>query len=61
MNVNLCDNCFAGCTACSGASTICSACAIGYYLHGTTCDTTCPDRFFLNTGGNTCDACNIFF
>lgn len=56
---NSCQNCYIGCSACSGTDINCSACKSGYYLYGTTCYTLCPlDSLYENSLTNTCGTCN---
>ena len=51
-----------GCKTCTTTSTNCLTCgfsAYGFelYLHNAACLLTCPNGFWANTVGNTCDAC----
>ncbi|KRX07487.1 Insulin-like growth factor binding protein, N-terminal [Pseudocohnilembus persalinus] len=55
----LCVDCPVQCTLCT-SSTSCSSCAYGYYYDTTTssCVTTCPDTYYAEDNGRTCQPCD---
>ncbi|KRX07488.1 Insulin-like growth factor binding protein, N-terminal [Pseudocohnilembus persalinus] len=55
----LCVDCPVQCSLCT-SSTSCSSCAYGYYFDTTTssCVATCPNSYYAEEDGRTCDPCD---
>lgn len=50
------DLCDSPCLTCYGMTNdTCTSCNSGYFLEGTTCDSTCPQGKYGNTTTNTCE------
>lgn len=59
-NVNWeCVDCDIKCSVCTGPATTCTACEDTYFLHGTTCDSTCPAKYWKEgPPANACRDCD---
>ena len=54
--------CSSECVTCVGSASHCLSCGLSsfrakLYLHNAACLLTCPNGFWANSTGNTCDAC----